>query len=37
MELPELLVLAVFYLVPVAIFAGIFLLVRSRRRGPKRG
>jgi hypothetical protein len=37
MELPELLVLAVFYLVPIAIIAGIFLLVRSRRGGSKRG
>jgi hypothetical protein len=31
-ELPELLVLAVFYLVPIAIIAGIFWLVRRRRR-----
>jgi hypothetical protein len=37
MELPELLVLAVFYLVPVAIIAGILLLVRSGRGGSKRG
>jgi hypothetical protein len=37
MELPELLVLAVFYLVPVAIIAGIYLLIRSRRRRSKRG
>ena len=37
MEMPELLVLAVFYLVPVAIIAGIFLLVRGRRVGPRRG
>ena len=37
MELPELLVLALFYLVPVGIIAGVYLLVRSRRGGSKRG
>ena len=36
-ELPELVVLALFYLVPIAIIAGIYLLVRSRRGGSKRG
>lgn len=30
-ELPELAVLAVFYLVPIAIIAGIYLLIRRRR------
>jgi hypothetical protein len=35
-ELPELIVLALFYLVPIAIIAGIFLLVRGRRGGSKR-
>ena len=35
-EAPELVVLAVFYLVPIAIVAGIYLLVRSRRSGSKR-
>ena len=37
MELPELLVLAVFYLVPVAIIAAIYLLIRGRRGRSKRG
>ena len=36
-ELPELIVLALFYLVPIAIIAGIYLFVRGRRKGSKRG
>ena len=31
-EPPELLVLAVFYLVPIAVIAGIYWLIRGRRR-----
>ena len=35
-EALELVVLAVFYLVPIAIVAGVYLLLMSRRRGSKR-
>jgi hypothetical protein len=34
-ELPELLVLAVFYVVPIAIIAGIYILIRGRRGRSK--
>jgi len=34
-QAPELLVLAVFYLIPIAIVAGIFWFIRRRRRSDR--